>query len=68
MKYVSDTSQYDQWLRVKEKEYKSLNEHIVSVCHKYGLDQKFSVKRGSLVVDKLHKLTFCRNAKVCRLE
>ena len=43
MKYVSDNSQHDQWLRVKEKEYKSLNEHIVSVCHKYGLDQKFSV-------------------------
>ena len=64
MELVSKDSQFDQWLKEKEKKYKILNEHIVSVCHKYGLDEKASIKKGTIVADKSHKLAFCRNAKV----
>ncbi len=41
-----------------------MNVHITSVCHKYGLGQNSSIRKGSIIVDKAHKLAFCRNAKV----
>ena len=64
MELVSNFSKNDQWLREKERKYKDLNEHIVSVCHKYGLDEKTSIKKQTIMADKSHKLAFCRNAKV----
>ena len=42
-----------------------MNDHIASVCHKYGLDKESTVNRLSVMVDKEHKVAFCRNAKVC---
>ena len=41
-----------------------MNDHIASVCHKYGLDKESTVHRMSIMVDKEHKVAFCRNAKV----
>ena len=41
-----------------------MNDHIASVCHKYGLDKESTVNRMSIMVDKEHKVAFCRNAKV----
>ena len=41
-----------------------MNDHIASVCHKYGLDKESTVNRMSVMVDKEHKVAFCRNAKV----
>ena len=41
-----------------------MNDHIASVCHKYGLDKEPTVNRMSVMVDKEHKVAFCRNAKV----
>ena len=41
-----------------------MNDHIASVCHKYGFDKESTVNRMSIMVDKEHKVAFCRNAKV----
>jgi hypothetical protein len=41
-----------------------MNDHIASVCHKYGLDKESTINRGEIMVDKAHKVAFCRNAKV----
>ena len=66
MELVSNVSQFDQWLREKEKKYKILNEHIVSMCHKSGLDEQTSIKKETIMTDKSHKLAFCTNTKVSK--
>ena len=56
-----DENQY--WMKEKEKEYQKLNEHIQSVCLKNKLNAHLPIALKDLMVEKKHKIAFCRNAK-----
>ena len=51
------------WMKEKEKEYQKLNEHIQSVCLRNKLNTHLPISSGTLMVEKKHKIAFCRNAK-----
>ena len=51
------------WLKEKEKEYQKLNEHIQSVCLKNKLNTQLPVALKDFMVEKKHKIAYCRNAK-----
>jgi hypothetical protein len=55
--------EYQDWLKEKEKEYQKLNEHIQSVCLKNKLNTQLPVKLKDFMVEKKHKIAYCRNAK-----
>ena len=52
------------WLKEKEKAYLKLNENIRSVCLKNKLNTHFPVALENFMVEKKHKIAYCRNAKV----
>ena len=52
-----------EWLKEKEKEYQKLNEHIRSVCLKNKLNTQLPVALKDFMVEKKHKIAYCRNAK-----
>ena len=56
-----DETQY--WMKEKEKEYQKLNEHIQSVCLKNKLNTHLPIALKDFMVEKKHKIAFCRNAK-----
>ena len=62
----NSTSQYDNRLMGKEEEYKIMNDHIKSVCDKY--ENKTKIQNENFMVDKSHKVAFCKNAKVSVLD
>ena len=51
------------WLKEKEKEYQKLNERIQSVCLKNKLNTQLPVALKDFMVEKKHKIAYCRNAK-----
>ena len=51
------------WMKQREKEYQKLNEHIQSVCLKNKLNTHLPIALKDLMVEKKHKIAFCRNAK-----
>ena len=51
------------WLKEKENEYQKLNEHIQSVCLKNKLNTQLPVALKDFMVEKKHKIAYCRNAK-----
>ena len=51
------------WLKEKEKAYQKLNEHIRSVCLKNKLNTRLPVALKDFMVEKKHKIAYCRNAK-----
>ena len=51
------------WMKEREKEYQKLNEHIKSVCLKNKLNTHLTIALKDLMVEKKHKIAFCRNAK-----
>ena len=52
------------WMKEKEEEYQKLNEHIQAVCLKNKLNNHTPIKLRTLMVEKRHKIAYCRNAKV----
>ena len=51
------------WLKEKEEAYLKLNEHIRSVCMKNKLNRQLPVALKDFMVEKKHKIAYCRNAK-----
>ena len=62
MTKVFHTKSEEEWMRKKEKEYQEMNEKLRENCLK--LNKTHSIKPMNLMVDNLHKVAFCRNAKV----
>ena len=50
-------------MKEREKEYQKLNEHIQSVCLKNKLNTHLPIALKDFMVEKKHKIAFCRNAK-----
>ena len=55
-------AQNQDWMKEKENEYKKLNDHIQNICLKNNMHKNLQTRQ--LMVDKRHKIAFCRNAKV----
>ena len=51
------------WMKEREKEYQKLNEHIQSVCVKNKLNTHLPIRLKDFMVEKTHKIAYCRNAK-----
>ena len=61
---IVGVAENQNWMKEKEKEYQKLNEHIQSVCLRNKLNTHLPISSKALMVEKEHKIAFCRNAKV----
>ena len=52
--------EYEGWLRKQI----ILRQNIQDTCSKYNIESEVKLKFGSFIYDPVHKLMFCRNAKV----
>ena len=55
--------EYEDWLEKQS----ILHQNIQDTCSKYNIESEVKLKFGSFIYDPVHKLMFCRNAKVVHI-